>query len=156
MMRKILMGLTALFFGLSLSSGVMAQDRGSKDEAVAMVKAAVAHIKAVGGDQAAKDFMGGDAKWKNKDLYISMYNIKGQRVVIVAHGVNEKLVGKDLTDMKDADDKFFLQEAVKLAPKGGWVDYKWPDPATKKVSAKSSYILQAPGTDFAILVGIYK
>lgn len=155
MMRKLLTSFFALLFCSVVSTGVLAQERASKDEAMAMVKAAVAHIKAVGGDKAAKDFMS-DAKWKSKDLYISMYNIKDQRVVIVAHGVNEKLIGKDLTDLKDADDKLFLQEAVKLAPKGGWVDYKWPDPVTKKVSAKTSYILQAPGTDFAILVGVYK
>ncbi len=121
-----------------------------------MVEAAVALIKAVGPEQAAKEFMSGDAKWKNKDLYISMYDVKGNRVVIYAHGANSKLIGKDLTDLKDANDKPFLQEGLKLMANGGWVDYMWPDPATKKVNAKTSYILQVPGMDYAILVGVYK
>jgi len=131
-------------------------ERATKEEAKAMVEAAVALIKAVGPEQAAKEFMSGDAKWKNKDLYISMYDVKDNHVVIYAHGVNSKLIGKDLTDLKDADDKPFLREGLKLMENGGWVDYKWPDPATKKVNDKTSYILKVPGMDYAILVGVYK
>lgn len=154
-MKHMLSRLFALFAGVLLSFNVAAQERGTKEEASTMVDAALALIKSAGADAAAKEFMA-DAKWKKKDLYISMYQIKDNKCVVVAHGVNEKLVGKDISDLKDADDKTFIREAMGVAAKGGWVDYKWPDPATKKVNPKSSYIKMAPGTDYAVLVGIYK
>ena len=145
----------AIIAGTIISFGVCAQDHATKEEAIRMVDNAIALIKSAGADAAAKGFMT-DAKWKNKDLYISMYSIKDQKCVVVAHGINEKLVGKDITDLKDADDKLFIREAMGLAAKGGWVDYKWPDPATKKVTAKTSFIKAVSGTEYAVLVGIYK
>jgi signal transduction histidine kinase len=154
-MKSIFSRLMAIIAGTIISLGVCAQERGTKEEATAMVEKAVALIKSAGADAAAKEFMT-DAKWKSKDLYISMYRIKDQKCVVVAHGINEKLVGKDITDLKDADDKFFIRDAIGLAAKGGWVDYKWPDPATKKVNPKSSFIKGVPGTEYAVLVGIYK
>ena len=36
----------------------------------------------------------------------------------------------------------------------GWVDYKWPNPTTKKVEGKSSYVKKVG--DLIIGVGIYK
>jgi len=155
MMKSLMLKFVALIAGVLFAFGAIAQERATKDEAVAMVESAIALIKSAGAEKAAKDFMS-DAKWKKKDLYISMYQIKDGKVVVVAHGINEKLVGKDITDLKDADDKLFLREAMTKAAKGGWVEYKWPDPATKKVHAKSSYIKAASGTDYAILVGVYQ
>ena len=52
--------------------------------------------------------------------------------------------------------KFFVQEGVQMAKtKGsGWVDYKWTNPTTKKVEAKSTYVKKVDELIFCC--GIYK
>jgi signal transduction histidine kinase len=145
--------------GIAISLGILATpaysaDKGSANEAVAMVKKAVALIKSDGkekafaaiADPANKDF-------HDRDLYIYVYDLNG---VAVAHGVNPKLVGKNLLDMKDNEGKAMIQEMVKVAKEkgSGWVDFKWPNPVTKAVEAKSGYVERAG--DLLVGSGIYK
>jgi len=64
----------------------------------------------------------------------------------LAHGANEKLVGKVLIDLKDQNGKQFMRELVDVAAtKGeGWVDYDWANPTTKKVEGKSTFVKAHP------------
>ena len=48
----------------------MAQEHGSKDEAVALANAAIEHAKKAGPEQAFKDFTTDKAHWTKKDLYV--------------------------------------------------------------------------------------
>jgi cytochrome c len=147
--------LSGLAITLSLSTApLLAADRGAANEAVAMVKKAVALAKAEGKDKmmaaisdpANKDF-------HDRDLYIYVYDLNG---VALAHGNNPKIVGKPLIGMKDGDGKAMIKEMVDLAKaKGsGWVDFKWPNPVTKAVEQKSGYIEKVD--DYLIGSGIYK
>jgi signal transduction histidine kinase len=138
-----------------VSFGAMAQDHGTKDEAKAMANAALAHIKKVGNDQAFKDFTSDKANWTKKDLYVFVMDTKG---VVLGHGANEKLVGKNLIELKDQNGKAFAREFVEVGTtKGeGWVDYDWANPISKKVEGKSSYIKRVPGFDGFVAVGVYR
>ena len=53
------------------------------------------------------------------DLYVVVYGMDGK---CLAHGANEKQVGRDLIDLKDIDGKPFIRERVELgklqAPRG--------------------------------------
>jgi signal transduction histidine kinase len=42
-----------------------------------------------------------------------------------------------------------------MEDKGGWVDYKWINPETKKIGDKSSYVLPV-SADVFVGCGIYK
>jgi signal transduction histidine kinase len=146
--------LIALLFTAVLSVSAMAQDHGSKDEAKAMVNAALAHIKAVGNTKAFADFGTDKATWNKKDLYVVVQDTKG---VVLVHGANEKLVGKNLIDFKDQNGKLFVQELISVGSKGeGWVDYDFTNPSTKKVEGKSSFVKKIPGFDGIVLVGAYR
>ncbi|GAB4534948.1 MAG: cache domain-containing protein [Roseibium sp.] len=137
--------------GLSAASA-WADDRGSADEASAMLAKAVAHFESVGADQAMKDFTSTGNGWQDRDLYVFCFDGSG---TTVAHGANEKLIGKNLSDLKDADGKKFVGELISTGKAGGgWVDYRWPNPVSKKIEQKSS-VVQAAG-DFVCGVGIYK
>lgn len=147
--------LSGIAISLSLiAAPVLAADRGAANEAVAMVKKAVALAKAEGKDKmmaaisdpANKDF-------HDRDLYIYVYDLNG---VALAHGNNPKLVGKPLIGMKDGEGKAMIKEMVDVAKaKGsGWVDFKWPNPVTKAVEQKSGYIEKVD--DYLIGSGIYK
>jgi cytochrome c len=125
----------------------------SADEAIAMVKKAVALVKEGGRDKAIAAFNDPNGEFKKGDLYIFVTNMKG---TMLANGANARLIGKDLINLKDSDGKFFVQSYVELAgTKGqGWVDYKWVNPQTKAIDQKSSYIEKIE--DLIIGCGIYK
>ncbi len=141
---------------LCLAGGAALADaeRGTKDEAKAMADAAYDHMKKVGADQACKDFTTDKANWTRKDLYVMVYTGKN---VALAHGANEKLVGKDMSAVKDATGKPVVTALNALAAKGGgWYDYDWPDPITKKLMLKSTYAHPTPSGDGFIGVGVFR
>ena len=152
---KILRTLMTLLLASVVSVTALAQDHGTKDEAKTLVNAALAHIKKVGNDQALKDFTTDKANWTKKDLYVFVVDTKG---VVLAHGVNVKLIGKDLMELKDQNGKLFMREIVDLSSaKGeGWVDYDWAHPITKKAEGKSTFVKRIPGFDGSVAVGIYR
>jgi len=135
--RTITTFLLAVFM-LAASQVIYAAEFGTKDEAVALVKKAVAEIKANGQDKAFAEFNDPKGKYVDRDLYITVYDMNGK---CLAHGANAKMIGKDLMDLKDPDGKPFVKERTELAKtKGsGWVDYKFTNPVTKKVEPKSQY-----------------
>ena len=89
----------------------------------------------------------------DRDLYVFVFDFQGK---VLSHGSNAKLVGKNLLAIKDSDGKAFVKEFVDVAQGSGegWVDYKWPNPTTKKVEQKSSFIKRQG--DALVGVGIYK
>lgn len=142
--------LTAVCFALPAA----AQERGSKDEAKALVDAAYEHIKKVGPQKAYADFTTDKAAWTKKDLYVMVFDNKA---VVLAHGGNEKLLGKDLSAVKDGNGKPVVTGLLDTAAKGGgWYDYDWPDPISKKMMAKSTYARKQPNGEGFVGVGIYR
>ena len=149
--------LTALAAVLALAIGMpaFAQDKGTKDEATAMVDKAIAHIKKVGREKAFADFSSKKAPWVDRDLYVVVYDMKGK---VLAHGSNEKMIGKDVIELRDNDGKFFVKERVEMMSKGpeakGWQDYKFMNPVSRQIEPKQMYLRRFE--DLIIGCGIYK
>jgi cytochrome c len=146
------------FFAL-LAASVMAlgtahaADQGTAPEAEALVKKAVAFIKANGNDKAYEEFTNGK-QFKDRDLYIFAYDFAGKNL---AHGANPKLVGKDLSGLKDPDGKMILPPLVEIAKtKGkGWSEsFKFRNPVTEKMEPKVVYVERVG--DVFLGCGIYK
>jgi cytochrome c len=152
-MKKTIAVIATALFALFLNTAALAAETGTADEATAMVKKAVAFLKANGKEKALAEFNNQNGQFKNRDLYIFVQDMKGK---MLAHGGNDKLIGKDLIDLKDADGKFFVKNLIEVAStKGsGWVDYKWTNPSTKAIEAKSSYVEKVD--DVFVGCGIYK
>ena len=153
-MKKIFSAILLSLCTLAFSHGaVAASDKGSAEEAIALVKKAAAYIKANGKEKAFAEFNNPSGSFKDRDLYIFAMDMNG---VMNAHGVNAKLIGKNMLAIKDVDDKQFIKTFIEVAnSKGkGWVDYKWPNPTSKAIEAKSTYIEKAD--DLVIGCGIYK
>jgi signal transduction histidine kinase len=132
----------------------IAQDRGTKEEAKALVDAAFEHLKKVGSDKAYKDFSTDKATWTKKDLYVIAQDDKA---VFLAHGTNEKLIGKDMSSAVDGNGKPLSAGLQAMANNGGgWYDYDWPDPITKKMMGKSTYVRKPPAGGGFIGVGVYR
>ena len=136
-----------------VAGGASAADQGTAPEAEAMVKKAIAHIKSAGPEKAYDEFTNGKA-FKDRDLYIIVYDLNGKNL---AQGANPKLVGKDLMGLKDPDGKPIIQMFVDLAKgKGkGWVEgYKFLNPVSQKLEGKAMYLERVGDT--LVGCGIYK
>jgi len=145
----------AISAGMALAlatASSLAGDRGTKDEAQAMVKKAVAYIKANGPQKAYDDFTK-PGPFKDRDLYVTVYDSTGK---CLAHGSNPKLIGKDLIEIQDADGVYYIKKRVELMKTSAsfWQDYKFTDPLTKKIEPKSTYCEKT--SDTAVCVGFYK
>ncbi|MDP3812296.1 MAG: cache domain-containing protein, partial [Hydrogenophaga sp.] len=111
-MKSLYRPLLALFASLAFVSGAFAQDNGTRDEAKAMNEAAIAHLKKVGNDKAFDDFTKDKANWNKKDLYVILMDTDG---AVKSHGANDKLVGKNLLNLKDQNGKEFVKEFMAVA-----------------------------------------
>lgn len=140
---------------LTLAASAFAEVRGSTTEAKALADKAAAHVAKVGPEKAFKDFNDkSNTTWQNKDLYVFAYNMNGE---CQANGANNSLVGRKLTDLKDANGKLIIQEMLTAASKGsGSVDYSWAHPQTKTVEPKTSYVVKLSNYDGFVGVGAYK
>jgi cytochrome c len=149
-MKKILM---AVIICLLTTGFVYAAEKGTAKEAQDLVAKAVAYYKANGKDKTFAAINDPKGPFTKKDLYVYAFAMNG---VCVAHGTNKALVGKDMSAMKDSNGKPFAKELTELAKtKGkGWVDYMWTNPTTKKIDAKSTYLLREG--DYYFCCGIYK
>jgi cytochrome c len=92
-----------------------------------------------------------------KDTYVWVLCCDCEPKTNAAHPINQKIVGPDLSGMKDKQGNlFFLQfcDASKN-PKGGWVEYWWPKLDEKKASRKITYVVKVPGTKYQVGAGVY-
>ncbi len=137
-MKKMFVIIIALALLTGISNIVLAAD-GTPAEAKALVKKAIDYIKANGKDKAFAEFSNPQGKFIDRDLYIFVYDMDGK---CVAHGFNQKMIGKDLKEMKDPDGKYYVKDRIEIAKtKGfGWQDYKFTNPTTKKLENKTAYI----------------
>ena len=143
---------SAIVYSLA-STTVSAADVATKTEATAMVKKAIAFYKANGKEKLIAEINGKNPMFLDRDLYVYVINLDG---LTLAHATNQKLVDKNMAQLKDADGKPFLQEIINVGKSGkpGWVDYKWPNPVTKAVESKTTYTEAVDGLVFC--AGVYR
>jgi len=145
--------LTIVLTLLGATSLARAGEFGSRDEAKAMVERAAAFLAANGKEKALAEFSNPKGQFIDRDLYLISYGLDGIRL---SHPYNVKLIGKSALDAVDFDGKPYGKEIIETATtKGnGWVDYKFTDPTTKKLSDKTTYVLKTG--DIIIACGVYR
>ena len=150
---KMLFTAAALSFAF-VSASASAANFTEKD-AIAMNERGVALIKSQGKDALIKaindkhpDFSQG-----NGELYIDIRDLKTG--ILIAHP-SKTIVGKDLTDVPDANGKVYRREIMEVAAtKGkGWVSYMYRNPVSKALEPKITHIVRVD--DVILETGIYK
>lgn len=138
---------------VGLPHSVYAQSKVTAAEATAMVKKGVEFIKTNGKEKAYAEITNKQGRFTDRDLYLVVYALDG---TVMAHGANEKMVGKNLIGLKDIDGKEFVKERVELAKTKNsfWQDYKFTNPVDKKIEPKSMYCEKLDDT--VVCGGIYK
>jgi signal transduction histidine kinase len=142
-----------LAVALLLGAAAARAGNATADEATAMVRKGVAFIKAEGTEKGYAEISNKQGRFVDRDLYLVVYGLDG---TVLAHGANDKMVGKNLLDLKDIDGKAFVKERVELAQTKSsfWQDYKFTDPLTKKIEPKTTYCERLEAS--VVCGGIYK
>jgi cytochrome c len=134
------LGWFAAFIVGVVAAGASANAR-TAQEAQALAERALAHIHDVGREQAFADFSRPDGGFVDGELYIFCQDASG---VVVAHGGNPKIIGRNMSDVRGPDGRLSNVEINQLGlTKGsGWLEFRWPNPATKRIELKAAYVLK--------------
>jgi len=75
------------------------------------------------------------------ELYVFCNSTDG---ITLAHGGNPKLVGKALSAIRDGDGAQPIITTNRIAETigHGWHEYLWPNPQTRRIQRKVSYVLR--------------
>ena len=125
----------------------------SQQKAEQWVAKAIAFYNQTGQTIALAEFSNSKGPFVKDDMYVFVVNFKG---TMLAHGVNDKYVGQNFMDVKDASGKKFIREIISSARSkdSGWVEYEWYNPVTKDELPKQVYFEKV--NDLIICSGDYK
>jgi len=123
------------------------------EQAKAFSERAATYIEQAGEERAFADFTRRDGGFVDGELYVFCYDRNG---VNKAHGGNPSFVGRNLLHIKDPDGAEPNAMIVNMGfDQGrGWVEFKWPNPVTKRIENKSAYVIHTH--DVVCGVGYYK
>jgi cytochrome c len=152
-MKTKTLGLAAFVLCAAAGTWAAGPERATAKEAEAMVKKAVGQIRD-DRDKAFAEISNPRGSYVDRDLYLVVYRTDGTNL---AHGFNQKMIGKTFLDITDMDGKAYMRERMDLAKTRAnfWQDLKFVDPLTKKIEPKQVYCEKA-GTDLLVCGGIYK
>ncbi len=123
-------------------------------EAKTLLDAAHAELASKGVDAAVQSFNGG-GKWKGNKAYVVVADFKGN---MLAHADNQKIVGKNFFQAKDADGKTFVQDVIQgVQAKGeASIEFRWSNPQTKKIDDGRMVARRVPGKDAYVGVTFFE
>ena len=152
-MKRIFTFAVALIACAVFSCGAVAAERVTAKEAETMVRKGVAYVKVMPRDKAMAEITDKKGMFVDRELYLTVYQSDG---TALAHGANEKFVGKNMIDLRDADGKEHIRERMELAKTKSafWQDFKFVNPVTKNMEPKSMYC--EVFNDLIVCGGIYK
>lgn len=152
-MKALALSIVSLFLGIVLVCSATSAYADEKEDAVKMVKDAVAFYKANGMEKTLDVLNDPKSQFTVGNLYVFAYDLNG---TMMANTAKPALVGQNVIDVPDADGKKFRRDIIDIAQKSGsgWVDYKTIHPKTKLTEQKTTYFEKIEDLVFAC--GIYK
>lgn len=148
-----IMTIAMIGLALTFATPATAADLGTPEEAKALAERAATAYESLGREDAFIASNDKTGEFVDRDLYVFVLDQEG---TVLAHGANEKLIGKSLLNIKDVNGVLFVQDMVETAKSQGtgWVNYSWTHPITKKIAPKTSYLISRGNV--IIGVGAYK
>jgi signal transduction histidine kinase len=133
--------ITGLLLALYLALGRQASAT-TAEQAQAFTGGAVAYVHEGGRDRAFADFSRLDGGYVDGELYVFSQDASG---VVVAHGGNPGLVGRNLGGVRDSDGRYPNVELnrMDLEDGTGWARFRWPNPAINLIAPKVAYVINA-------------
>lgn len=153
MKRFLMLCMMCSVFHVVFCSHAVANDATPR-EVMDKVKAAV-RLVSQENDACFPEFNDPLGKWVWGGTYV--FIMKCDQTMLVTHPINPKLIGRDLSAIKDKFGNYFFSQMCEEAkkPKGGWTEYYWPKPGEKGQSRKISFVLPIEGTPYQAGAGLY-
>lgn len=148
-MRRIISTITFLTLVFSIV-GLQAY---TKKDAQDLVKKAETYLKQNGKDKLVMEAQKSPGMFDSGEMYIYIIDTNA---TVLSHSKLPTWVGKSFTNLKDAEGKYFIKEALDtLKTKDEcWIVYKWNNPVTKQVGTKHGYFKKAG--DVVIASGVWE
>lgn len=141
-MKTLLLRAAALLvaWGFVLGAGA-AESRATPEEAKAMVQKVVAYLQKNGLEKTLAEVNQPKGQFVDRDLYVSIVDSKN---INLAHGANPKMVGKDLSELRDADGNYVSRQRNELlkTKNDGWIKYRFLNPVTGNIEPKTLYFVK--------------
>lgn len=143
--------LCTLLIALS-TAWAQAGERGTVEEAQHLVDKAAALMRTAGPARALTEFSNPQGSFTYRDLYIVALDQQG---IVRAHGALPHMIGQNVANWRDADDRYVMREILQRARRGetGPIHYKRPYLGTEQVRLKMTWFRQVDG--YVILCGAY-
>jgi methyl-accepting chemotaxis protein len=126
--------------------------QGSADEALALVKKAMALVRQRG-NSALGEITANASEWTDRDMYVFAFDRRG---VYQAFGGNPAKCGTSVREVRGVNgDKLVADAFERAAQGGGWVDYTFVNPANGQTAWKTSYV-EPVSDDLIVGCGVYK
>lgn len=128
--------------------------RASTKEAELMVHKAVGYLAKEGKDKALAAFNDPKGPFTYLDLYVWAMDLEGK---VLAHGRNQKFVGQNDTNKKDAAGNYhFARRALEIGKTEGkgWMEYAVTNPQSHVSENKVAYVERAG--DVIVVCGVFK
>lgn len=127
--------------------------RATPEQARAILQRAADEIRSSGPAAFARfnDLKGG---FVQDDTYVFVVGLKDN--IMHAHGAMPRLVGRNVSDLKDPDGMLIIRKMIDIAnSKGeGSLDYQWRNPVVGKLEKKRAFIKRVG--DYMVAVGHYQ
>ena len=123
------------FFGPAQSA-----ERATKEEAVAMVKNAIAFYKANGKEKSFATFSDQSSQFRDRELFMIVLDSKG---TVLAHTALKRMIGNNIMDLKDTSGVEIIRSFYKAVEKSnsGWsAEYVFINPSLQKMEPKLTYV----------------
>jgi len=121
------------------------------ERAQALLERAVTYYQAKG--EAAFTAFYRDEEFRDGELYV--YVLGGDGLMLMSGGPSSVLIGRDVRELRDTEDKPFMREILETAAANGSgvVEYRWLNPQHVRVERKIAYF-RAVG-DRVLVTGYY-
>lgn len=148
--KQLSLALLGTLLLISFNS-VADEQRGTAEQAQALVAKAIAYFDANDAETAFAAFNRRDGEFVDRDLYVFVY---GPDRTIISHGADVGLIGTPVDTLIDINGKPFATAIQDEATEDGvWVNYTWYNPISRELHAKSSWVVRHEGYVFG--AGIY-
>jgi cytochrome c len=144
MIRRI--GVTLLLGLLFAPLPASAAERGTAEEAQALVEKAIARYEEVGPQQTFAEINAPGGSFVDRELYVF---VVGPDHRLTAHGADPARVGNTLVGLKDDVGKPIGDEIIAASAEGNWVEYRFLNFTNGQSETKTSFVKSFDGHVFA-------
>ena len=113
-------------------------------EARRWVQRAIVFYESTGKEKTLAQIADPKGPYVDGDRYIFALDIEGK---LLAHPFSKRLMGRNLTDLRDSEGRCFIRKLLaKATAKGyGFVDYVWPLPISEEERFKTAFFERVDG-----------